>query len=117
MQAGDELRKGTATAGIIKSVQRERAGDRVTAVVDGPAWSERGLMPHDSRYPLKVETAVQRAVTLLLPGVSTASEFIRYYALYAALAAFAEDRGHGRGSLPGIGSAQRGRAGRDVDAG
>ena len=50
-------------------------------------------MPHDSRYPLKVETAVQRAVTLLLPGVSTASEFIRYYALYAALAAFAEDRG------------------------
>jgi hypothetical protein len=50
-------------------------------------------MPHDSRYPLKVETAVQRAVTLLLPGVSTASEFTRYYALYAALAAYAEDRG------------------------
>ena len=50
-------------------------------------------MPHDSRYPLKVETAVQHAVTLLLPGVSTASEFVRYYALYAALAAYAEDRG------------------------
>ncbi len=50
-------------------------------------------MPHDSRYPLKVETAVQHAVTLLLPGVSTASEFVRYYALYAALAAYAEERG------------------------
>ena len=50
-------------------------------------------MPHDSRYPLKVETAVQHAVALLLPGVSTASEFVRYYAMYAALAAYAEDRG------------------------
>jgi hypothetical protein len=64
----------------------------VTAVVDGPAWSVRGLILHDSRYPLKVEGAVQRAVTLLLPGVSTASEFVRYFALYAALAAFADDR-------------------------
>ena len=36
---------------------------------------------------------MQRAVTLLLPGVSTASEFVRYYALYAALAAHAEDHG------------------------
>lgn len=64
----------------------------MTAVVDGPAWSARGLVQHDSRYPLKVESAVQRAVTLLLPGVSTASEFVRYFALYAALAAHAEDR-------------------------
>jgi hypothetical protein len=65
----------------------------VTAVIDGPAWSAPGLVTHDNRYPLKVETAVQRAVTLLLPGVSTASEFVRYYALYAALAAHAEDHG------------------------
>jgi hypothetical protein len=62
-------------------------GGGVTAVVDGPAWSARGLVQHDSRYPLKVEGAVQRAVALLLPGVSTASEFIRYFALYGALAA------------------------------
>jgi hypothetical protein len=65
----------------------------VTVVVDGPAWSARGLVQHDSRYPLKVEGAVQRGVTLLLPGVSTASEFVRYFALYAALAAHAEDHG------------------------
>jgi hypothetical protein len=63
------------------------------AVVDGPAWSARGLVQHESRYPLKVEGAVQRAVTLLLPGVSTASEFVRYFALYAALAAHADDYG------------------------
>lgn len=69
------------------------AGEHVTAVIDGPAWSAPGLVPHDNRYPLKVETAVQRAVSLLLPGVSTASELVRYYALYAALAAHAEDRG------------------------
>lgn len=50
-------------------------------------------MQHDSRFPLKVETAVQHAVTLLLPGVSTASELVRYYALYAALAAYAEEHG------------------------
>ena len=67
----------------------------MTAVVDGPAWSARGLVQHDSRYPLKVEGAVQRAVTLLLPGVSTASEFVRYFAVYAALAAHAEDHGLG----------------------
>lgn len=65
----------------------------MTAVVDGPAWSARGLVQHDSRYPLKVEGAVQRAVTLLLPGVSTASEFVRYFALYAALAVHADDHG------------------------
>jgi len=69
--------------------------DHVTAVIDGPAWSVPGLVPHDNRYPLKVETAVQRAVSLLLPGVSTASELVRYYALYAALAAYAEDHGLG----------------------
>lgn len=62
-------------------------------VVDGPAWSARGLVQHDSRYPLKVEGAVQRGVTLLLPGVSTASELVRYFALYAALAAHADDLG------------------------
>lgn len=65
----------------------------MTVVVDGPAWSARGLVQHDSRYPLKVEGAVQRAVTLLLPGVSTASEFVRYFALYAALAAHADNHG------------------------
>jgi len=69
------------------------SGDHVTAVIDGPAWSARGLVQHDSRYPLKVEGAVQRAVKLLLPGFSTASEYVRYFALYAALAAHADDRG------------------------
>jgi hypothetical protein len=68
-------------------------GGRVTAVVDGPAWSGRGLVQHDSRYPLKAEGAVRRAVKLLLPGVSTASEFVRYFALYAALAGHADDDG------------------------
>ena len=29
----------------------------MTAVIDGPAWSARGLVQHDSRYPLKVEGA------------------------------------------------------------
>jgi hypothetical protein len=65
----------------------------VTAVVEGPAWSVRGLVQHGSRYPLKVEGAVQRPVGLLLPGVSTASELVRYFALYAALAAYAGERG------------------------
>ena len=87
--AGNERVSGLATS------FRSGWGGRVTAVVDGPAWSARGLVQHDSRYPLKVEGAVQRAVTLLLPGVSTASEFVRYFALYAALAAHAEDHGLG----------------------
>ena len=78
----------------------------MTAVIDGPAWSAPGLVPHDNRYPLKVETAVQRAVTLLLPGVSTASEFVRYYALYAALAAHRRRSRPGREELPGTGAAQ-----------
>ena len=52
----------------------------MTVVIDGPAWSLRGLDPHGNRYPLKVETAVQRPVSLLLPGVSTASELVRYFA-------------------------------------
>lgn len=62
-------------------------------VVDGPAWSVRGLIQHGSRYPLKVESAVQRPVGLLLPGVSTASDLVRYFALYAALAADAGEQG------------------------
>lgn len=65
----------------------------MTTVVEGPAWSVRGLIQHGSRYPLKVESAVQRPVGLLLPGVSTASELVRYFALYAALAAYADGRG------------------------
>ena len=64
----------------------------MTAVVEGPGWSARGLVQHGSRYPLKVEGAVQRPVGLLLPGVSTASELVRYFALYAALAAYAGER-------------------------
>lgn len=62
-------------------------------MVEGPAWSVRGLIQHGSRYPLKVESAVQRPVGLLLPGVSTATELVRYFALYAALAAYAGERG------------------------
>ena len=65
----------------------------MTTVVEGPDWSVRGLIQHGSRYPLKVESAVQRPVGLLLPGVSTASELVRYFALYAALAAYADERG------------------------
>lgn len=64
----------------------------MTAVVDGPSWSVRGLDAHGSRYPLKVEGAVQRPVSLLLPGISTQSEFVRYFALYGALAAHADER-------------------------
>ena len=61
-------------------------------MVEGPGWSARGLVQHGSRYPLKVEGAVQRPVGLLLPGISTASELVRYFALYAALVAYAGER-------------------------
>jgi hypothetical protein len=45
--------------------------DREATVVEGPAWSVRGLIEPGSRHPLKVESAVQRPAGLPLPGVST----------------------------------------------
>jgi hypothetical protein len=62
----------------------------MTAWVDGPVWSERGLDQRAGRYPLQVEGPVLRAVELLVPGVSTVTRYARHYALYAALAAHAQ---------------------------
>lgn len=60
--------------------------------VDGPAWCTPGLDGRGGRYPLSVESAVLTMVDKLVPGVSTLTRFVRYYALYWALADFAEER-------------------------
>ncbi len=67
----------------------------MTAVIEGPGWSARGLDQRSGRYPLAVEGPVLRAVDVLVPGVSTVTWFVRYYALYAALGAHAERHGLG----------------------
>lgn len=58
----------------------------------GPEWAVRGLDQRAGRYPLSVEGPVLRAVEALVPGVSTVTRFVRYYAFYAALAAHAAAR-------------------------
>ena len=73
----------------------------MTAVVDGPAWAQQGLDQRDGRYPLAVEAPVLGMVATLMPGVSTLTDFARYYALYWALADYAE-----RHDLDGAGCQQ-----------
>ncbi|MGW2308319.1 hypothetical protein [Actinomadura luteofluorescens] len=60
--------------------------------VEGPEWSERGIEQRSGRYPLRVEAPVLRAIELLVPGISSVTRYVRYYALYAALGAHAADR-------------------------
>jgi hypothetical protein len=62
----------------------------VTPLVEGPDWSVQGLEQRSGRYPLQVEAPVLRVVELLVPGISTVTRYVRYYALYSALAAHAE---------------------------
>jgi hypothetical protein len=62
----------------------------MTATVEGPAWSLPGLEQRAGRYPLMVEGPVLRAVDILAPGLSSVTRYIRYYALYATLAAHAQ---------------------------
>ncbi|GAB2816682.1 hypothetical protein GCM10022221_13450 [Actinocorallia aurea] len=62
------------------------------ALVEGPAWSARGLDQRSGRYPLAVEGPVLRAVDILVPGVSSVTRYVRHYALYAAMAAHAEEQ-------------------------
>lgn len=61
-----------------------------TIAVDGPAWARQGLNERDGRYPLGVEAPVLGMVATLMPGVSTLTEYARYYSLYWALADHAE---------------------------
>ncbi|WP_242911415.1 hypothetical protein [Actinomadura terrae] len=61
------------------------------AAVEGPEWSCRGIEQKAGRYPLQVEAPVMRLAELLVPGISTQTRYVRYYALYAALGAHAAE--------------------------
>lgn len=56
----------------------------------GPDWSAGGLAGRSGMYPLQVEAHIVNSVDRLVPGLSSVTQFARYYALYAALAAHAE---------------------------
>lgn len=60
------------------------------AVIEGPAWATPGLDQREGRYPLAVEAPVLSMVATLVPGVSTLTQFARYYTLYWAVAAAAQ---------------------------
>lgn len=64
----------------------------VADALDGPAWARKGLDQREGRYPLAVEAPVLAMVATLVPGVSTLTQFARYYALYWALADLASRR-------------------------
>ncbi|MFI0445368.1 hypothetical protein [Actinomadura sp. 6N118] len=61
--------------------------------MERPDWSCRGIEQRSGRYPLQVEGPVLRVAELLVPGISSATRYVRYYALYAALGAHAGRRG------------------------
>lgn len=63
----------------------------ITASVEGPAWCLPGLDNGRGRYPLGVESAVLSMVDKLVPGVSTLTQYARYYSLYWAIADFADE--------------------------
>ncbi|REE95640.1 hypothetical protein [Thermomonospora umbrina] len=63
----------------------------MTFMVEGPGWAKEGLEHASGRYPLRVEAPVLRTVELLVPGISSVTRYVRYYALYAALAAHADE--------------------------
>ena len=62
----------------------------MATLLDGPAWARQGLNLRDGRYPLGVEAPALSMVGALVPGVSTLTQFSRFYALYWALADYAE---------------------------
>ncbi|MFI9812557.1 hypothetical protein [Saccharothrix variisporea] len=65
----------------------------IAAEVVGPLWCDPGLDRRGGRYPLSVEAPVMNMVDTLVPGVSTLTRLVRYYALYWALADHAEEHG------------------------
>jgi hypothetical protein len=67
-------------------------GPAALAVIEGPAWAQQGLDQREGRYPLAVEAPLLSMVATLLPGVSTLTQFARYYGLYWAIADVAEQR-------------------------
>ena len=68
------------------------SGASGSAVIEGPAWAQQGLDQREGRYPLAVEAPVLSMVATLLPGLSTLTQFARYYGLYWAIADMAEQR-------------------------
>lgn len=62
-------------------------------IVEGPAWTGRGLDESAGRYPLSVEGAVFRLVDQLLPGIITTTRHARMYSLHALAWADARERG------------------------
>lgn len=65
----------------------------MTAVVEGPAWALPGLDQRPGRYSLAVEAPVLAMTATLMPGLSTQTQYARYYGLYWALAERAERGG------------------------
>lgn len=59
-------------------------------MIEGPAWAQQGLDQREGRYPLAVEAPVLSMVATLLPGLSTLTQFARYYGLYWAIAEWAD---------------------------
>lgn len=62
-------------------------------MVEGPAWTGKGLDESAGRYPLSVEGAVFRLVDQLLPGIITTTRHARMYSLHALAWAEADERG------------------------
>jgi hypothetical protein len=62
-------------------------------MVEGPAWTGKGLDESAGRYPLSVEGAVFRLVDQLLPGIITTTRQARMYSLHALAWAEADERG------------------------
>lgn len=63
----------------------------ISTGVEGPDWCAPGLDYRGGRYPLGVESFVLNMVDTLVPGLSTLTEKARYFSLYWALAAYAEE--------------------------
>lgn len=59
-------------------------------MIEGPAWAQQGLDQREGRYPLAVEAPVLSMVATLMPGLSTLTQFARYYSLYWALSDLAD---------------------------
>jgi hypothetical protein len=65
----------------------------MATIVQGPAWSRRGLDVVGGRYPLRVERHLGRLVDGLLPGVITTTTHARSYALHTLVWGEAAERG------------------------
>lgn len=62
-----------------------------TPTIAGPLWAVPGLDSRGGRYPLAVEAPVMAMIGTLIPGVSTLTTLVRYFTLYWALAALADE--------------------------